>query len=925
MNYISTILFNVLIIFSAYSQQNADSLVELLHSFKGADAEKIVIMNDLSEVLYLTDPKKSRIYGERALELGQKINNVNELARSYQIIGLSYFQESDYRDALEYYEAAEKLWKKLNKKENIGRIYLLIGRANEKLGNFKGAFGNYQKSLEIYQVSGDSKSIAETNIGIGVCQFYLGNYDDAVENYMNSLTIYKQMALSNDSIIIKSGKNGMAGVYNNLALVYSSQGNYEKALEYHLNGLKINEDIGQKDAIANSYTNLGVIYFYLEDFPNAIQFYEKAHKLWEETNNKNGIAGTLNNIGLVYEKQEQYDKALEYYFKTLSVMESIGAKGRMGMSYNNIGNIYNKQNNFSKALEYYNKSLEIRQEIGDKNGLALTYNYIGLLYLNQGYFEQAKNNLLKGLDIANEIGAKSTKQDIFLTLSQLEEKRGNVSSAFNFYKKYTSLKDSILNSEKNQLIAEMQTKYDTERKEKEIVLLTREKEIQNLELNRQRTIMFFLIGFAALMLLLAFVIFRSYRQKQKANRLLAEQKNEIQKYAENLKKANDVITEKNIQITSSINYAKRIQSAILPPEDILKNILPQHFLIFMPRDIVSGDFYWIKLVHVSAGVTCNHEVDSGTVPPSHPVNTTRLIFAAADCTGHGVPGAFMSMLGVALLNEIINKEPGLPANQILNQLRDNIINSLHQTGIEDPIDEFINKNLLSSKDLRPYVSTADNSKPSSIRSKPGTIDIIKDGMDIALCAIDLTPTPLQAKRGEETRSLPSSLGEGLGVRLQFAGANNPLYLITPDPQGHINKGNCHSISSGTEQSDPSTPLRTSLAGQALLKEVKGDKMPVGFHYKSENFSFTNHEIELNQGDTLYIFSDGFADQFGGPHGKKFKYVPFKQLLLSIQEKSLDEQSLMLTQVIKEWMSHINPITGEHFEQVDDILIIGLRI
>lgn len=249
------------------------------------------------------------------------------------------------------------------------------------------------------------------------------------------------------------------------------------------------------------------------------------------------------------------------------------------------------------------------------------------------------------------------------------------------------------------------------------------------------------------------------------------------------------------ELEESLEYAGSIQTALLPEESIIKKIFPESFVFFKPRDIVSGDFYWI---YKKNGVT---------------------VVAAVDCTGHGVPGAFMSILGISFLNEIVSK--CIPkANVILNRLRENIMKTLHQTG-----------------------ETFEH----------------KDGMDIALCIID-----------RESREL------------QFAGAFNPLYIIR----------------------------------NGELLEIRGDAMPIGIAPVEEK-SFTNHIINLQPSDQIYLFSDGYVDQFGGPHERKFRYKPFKDLLLKIHKKNMEQQQKLLERRLLKWKGDL--------EQVDDILVMGLKI
>lgn len=264
--------------------------------------------------------------------------------------------------------------------------------------------------------------------------------------------------------------------------------------------------------------------------------------------------------------------------------------------------------------------------------------------------------------------------------------------------------------------------------------------------------------------------------------IVTEQKNEI--------------AEKSESINSSIRYASRIQDAVLPSHSYMQKILPDFFVLNKPKDIVSGDFYWV-------GQKGN-----------------KLIVVAADSTGHGVPGAFMSMLGIMLLNEIVNKNECKSAGDILTELREKIKSSLKQTGER-------------------YEQ--------------------KDGFDMALSLIDL----------EEKK-------------IQFAGAYNPLYLIRKEK----------------------------------LTEIKADKMPVGIYVK-ETENFTTQETDLQSGDHLYMFSDGFIDQFGGERNQKFRSKPFKDLILSIKNKPLETQKAILSETFENWKGNN--------EQVDDVLIFGLKI
>ncbi|MBL4577846.1 MAG: SpoIIE family protein phosphatase, partial [Flavobacteriales bacterium] len=277
------------------------------------------------------------------------------------------------------------------------------------------------------------------------------------------------------------------------------------------------------------------------------------------------------------------------------------------------------------------------------------------------------------------------------------------------------------------------------------------------------------------------------------------------------KLAEELVKEKNQDITSSIKYAKQIQEAILPLRENFQKRFPESFILYKPKDIVSGDFYWMS------------------------AKNKFTMVAACDCTGHGVPGAFMSMIGNSLLNEIVNVRNITEPAKVLNMLRDEIINALKQQ-------KSFHLGEISDEDDR---------------------NEVKDGMDAVLCKIDMN-----------------------NLTVEYAGAYNPLYIIR-------------------KKIDPPE-----------LEETKGDKWPIGV-WLGDYQQFTNHKIQLERGDTIYMFSDGYIDQFGGPRGKKFRAAKFRQLLLSVVNESMQRQGEILDQTLIDWQGDI--------EQVDDILVIGIRI
>jgi len=339
-------------------------------------------------------------------------------------------------------------------------------------------------------------------------------------------------------------------------------------------------------------------------------------------------------------------------------------------------------------------------------------------------------------------------------------------------------------------------KQSTQISEQQTILIERLEAIE-----KQKMLIWFFVIALILVSGLGYFIFRGYRIKKESNiqleaknRQILEQNDEIKQQKDIAESQRDQIAYQKQHITDSIHYALRIQTALLPSLELFTEKL-DHFVLYKPRDIVSGDFYWVAEIG------------------------PRFMIISADCTGHGVPGAFMSMLGVSFLNEIILNKGIIQPDQVINHLREEIIHALKQ------------KNATNE---------------------------IKDGLDICVCLLD-----------PENRSL------------QFAGAFCPLWVLS--------KGE--------------------------LTEIKGDKMPVAIHETMK--PFTNHWLDLKQGDTFYIFSDGFVDQFGGPNQKKYLSKNFKVTLGELQAKNMYEQGAELDRIFEEWRKDV--------EQIDDVTVIGVRV
>ncbi|HLG02221.1 MAG TPA: tetratricopeptide repeat protein [Bacteroidia bacterium] len=690
-----------------------------------------------------------------------------------------------------------------NKVRALNRLVLLQNTAFPDI-----AIANAEKAFALAEKLNYSDGQAAALIVMGGAYMTKGNFTKSLECQEKALKIFEATGK----------KNEIAPINNNMGSVYVEQGNYDKALACFLASLKIEEELGEKVRIAATAANIGVLFQNkggltgnIREYEEALKYHNKAYALDKQLGDKFGISVDLNNLGSVYcdmgklnPSREIFLKALEYLEESLKIKEEV--KDLNGLAivqvnlcdvYTQLGMLEKNANRIAIAIPYGQKALAGFRLIGDPYGTAFTLNKIGQAYFEwhalshkNAYLDSTIYYLNEGLKIATEIGAKDQLKDGYSNLSEVYEKKGNFREALIYERFYSSIKDTLLNEENARHMNEMQTKYETAEKDKALIRkdaeISKEQAASKQKATERNAS---IIGFS-LMGVLAFFIFRGYRQKKKANEIITLQKSEVELQR-------DIIGVKNKDITDSINYARRIQRAMITSESFFKKNLPDYFIYYKPKDIVSGDFYW----------GCK-------------TATEDVLIATGDCTGHGVPGAFMSTIGVSKLNEVVVGRKVSRPSDILDQLRSEVINALNPEGAEEES---------------------------------------SDGMDISLCAFRFDT-----------------------MKLEYAGANNSIYIIR----------------------------------NSELTEKKPDKMPVG-KFSGQPGPFTNNEIALQKGDCVYSFTDGYADQFGGEKGKKFKYKQLEELLVSIHGKPMNDQKIILDGVMKTWKGPL--------EQVDDMLIIGVRV
>lgn len=654
-----------------------------------------------------------------------------------------------------------------------GRAYALL-----YLGTIKSMDAEKNKAIDYVRESLKIMQEIKEHAGIARCFFDLGQltgqlvrHDEAIAYYQKAILEYEELKdTSNISLSLMR-----------IGTIYEHIGNYEQSLNYYFKTLHYAEAVNDRNRICQTYICIGIVFYQQSKFNEAIVNMNKALVAGGSDISKQNLVYINNNLAISYAGLKNNTEALKYQFKTLKLAEEL--KDDMGyvMSCGNIGNMYTELKNPQEGLNYYLKAIERGEKINYGVGLTFSYNGIGSCYLELKQPERAISYYLKALHTAKQVGYKSEVRTAYSHLSYVYEKQKDFKKALEYHRLYGSLKDSILNEESLKQTSELNVRYETDKKAKEIQLLTKDQELKDKALKEQRLIRIGLLVGLVLLFALSFVLLNRYWFKQRANRTLQKQKQEIY--------------QKNILITDSIDYAKTIQEAILPDEDKLTTIFPEHFIMYKPKAIVSGDFYWIGK------------------------KGDEIICAVADCTGHGVPGAFMSLLGFNILENVIAQEAAMNPGSILTALNQEIV-----------------------------IRFSKNQQSAEY------------GMDIAIVSIN-----------------PSI------QQFQYAGAKNAVY--------HIRENTLH--------------------------EIKADKFSTGTVSKDHTMlTFTNHSSDFKKGDMIYLFSDGFPDQKGGPEKKKFMYQPFKNLLVSISTLPVQEQKKIVEETITNWIG-----AGE---QMDDILVMGIR-
>ncbi|HEX8516498.1 MAG TPA: tetratricopeptide repeat protein [Bacteroidia bacterium] len=573
-------------------------------------------------------------------------------------------------------------------------------------------------------------------------------------------------------------KIGIAKGYNSKGSNYKARSEYTLALESYQHSLSLYEDLGRKRDIATLLMNVGSVYRPLESYDKALHYYKKALAIAETIDAKKLTAQLLGNMGVVYFNKHEYDQQLKMNERALALFREVNDRDNESWILSNIADAYAVKEDFKNALEYQEMAIAIYDELGNLSYKATSLDNIGAYYYNMAALEKneasrkelVNNSILhfeEAAKILRELNDIDYLKQVHLNLSNSYLLLKDYEKALQNFQTYAVMKDSLFSLETAESVEKLETQRELDVRDKEIV-------IQELKKRTERIYMF--AGVLFLLVIIGFIA-AGYRNQKQSKELISQQKH--------------IVEEKQKEIVDSINYAKKIQYALLAHKDLLSENLREHFVLFKPKDIVSGDFYW-------ATSTRDH-----------------FYLAVCDSTGHGVPGAFMSLLSISFLNEAINEKNIARPDKVFDFVRNRLIENISGEGQ-------------------------------------------KDGFDGILFCLD-----------KEKKVLT------------YAAANNAPVLIR----------------------------------NSTLTRLENDRMPVGAGERKESFRLFT--LDLLKGDQLYLYTDGYSDQFGGPKGKKFMNKNLNNYLIEIRDTPMEQQGKALFSTFNEWKGSM--------EQVDDICVVGFKV
>ncbi|MEX1003121.1 MAG: SpoIIE family protein phosphatase [Crocinitomicaceae bacterium] len=664
--------------------------------------------------------------------------------------------------------------------------------------------------LSTYYRSGDTLKFQEV---ISSCKPLLDRrnaYVAKIKNYQGYFSFnFRKNPIEGEAYLLDAADifqqlndtSALATSYIGLGILFKRSAIYGKALDYYYKSIEHFEQLNDLKGLGNAYNNIANVFSFINDYDGALKYHRLALKYRMEEGTPESINITYLGIGLEYQHMNEFDSAVYYLSKTIEETDKINQQEIKAVAVSSLGILYADSGNFEKALPFYLEALAIRDSIGDEYGVHNSKKNIGELYLQHDFNPIIEKYCRDAYEFAKYNNELMLQSQSCRCLSDYYKRSGNINKAFRYLSEHTELKDSLAaNEEKSALIsAGIVHRYEKEAAA-DSVAFAKQKEIdetkiavRDSQLVAKKQQQWYLGIGILLFFVVALIMYNRFRLIKKQNKII-----EVQR--ELSESQRELLLEKNNEIADSIYYARGIQEAVLPSRSSLRENLKDGFILFKPKDVVSGDFYWLERVG------------------------DHIFFAVADCTGHGVPGAMVSVVCSYALSKALLEEQVFDPGKLLDRTREIVIQQFTKSG-----------------------------------------KIMNDGMDISLVAFHDTNITGDKKQ------------------IKWAGANNPMWIFR--------------------------------AAYKEIEVVDANKQPVGNYPKSQ--PFTTHSIDLNKGDIIYLFSDGFQDQFGGEKGKKFKVKRLKELLLEIHHLSSDQQRDVLDKKFEEWKGDL--------EQIDDVCMIGVKL
>jgi len=647
-----------------------------------------------------------------------------------------------------------------------------------------------QKLLDQKSISAKYRALFLNHLGsayndLGFYHRLNGNTTLAIDYYNKTLLIREQQ---NDS-------TGLVHALGNVAAVYNKTGNTKKAMELYSRCLTIQKYLKDNSGKAKTLFSIAIIYNNQGlDKEISLDYLNQSLAIYREINDKSTEAKVLNQIGTLYKSLGKYNKALDCFRNCIKLQSETGENNQTSYSFASIASIYFDEGNIDSAMIIYNKGLDIAKKVGDEENISHIYIELGNLNYNINKLALSEKYAQSGLSIAKQVGYPKYIKKAAELLYKIYKKQNNPKKALQMHELFVLMRDSIFNTDTKSSILKSQLKYEFEKKAfadslnnlSEKKLINSKLELEHSKLKLQQLFSIVLLTVLIILIVLALVIYKNYKRKKMLASALQIQKDEISSQK-------NTIEFKSKQINESIDYASRIQDSFIQSETAIKELGKEYFIFNKPKDIVGGDFIWAKL-------RGNH-----------------FMFAVVDCTGHGVPGAFMSLVGYNLLEQAVQSLGKVQPKEILHWVNTNIKAVLKPKGNETSY----------------------------------------EGMDIIISDLDLSTNVLR-----------------------FSGAKQRL---------------C--VNSNTQ-----------------IKTYRTDNYTIG---TSPDYVFSQQQVRLTKGDVVYLFTDGYPDQKGGEKRRKLYYENFEKLLTMNDNESLLQKKAFLNDHLLSWQSNE--------EQIDDILVVGIRI